>query len=330
MMSTLLDIKQKTKLSRETILEAMITPSALPVKVVKLVLETLQTMQYRKLFKNMESIPLMIIVPDATSYAFLQLFTGIEKMLSVLGVRIVPTIVVTRFLGKRTNNILRKLLQENSVQAVICVNIRLDPKIRELFRRRGKVCVSVGTATSDALSVSLAHDKGISLGVEYLLRTGYKRIGLITLHGDLNQFDDVLSQRFLIYRRILEREGIKYDKNLVYETSFFDGLGGYKSLEYFSRLSERPDAVFCLAGNTTAIGLVNAIKKSGLKTPDDIAILGYGDFAVAEFMEPALSTIRQRSQVAGAAALILALEALVGIQNENITIVPELVVRETT
>ncbi|TYT76372.1 hypothetical protein [Treponema phagedenis] len=40
-----------------------------------------------------------------------------------------------------------------------------------------KVCVSVGTATSDALSVSLAHDKGISLGVEYLLRTGYKRIG---------------------------------------------------------------------------------------------------------------------------------------------------------
>ncbi len=77
----------------------------------------------------------------------------------------------------------------------------------------------------------------------------------------------------------------------------------------------------------TAIGFMNAAREKGIRVPEDIAVIGYDDLPVAALVSPGLTTIRQRLMIAGAGALVLALESAVNGQGENLLIIPELVVR---
>lgn len=58
-------------------------------------------------------------------------------------------------------------------------------------------------------------------------------------------------------------------------------------------LSRTPDvdAVFC-ANDLLACALLQVARRTGRKVPDDLAIVGFGDFDVAVIADPALTTIR--------------------------------------
>ncbi len=51
------------------------------------------------------------------------------------------------------------------------------------------------------------------------------------------------------------------------------------------------DAVFC-ANDLLACALLQVARRTGRKVPDDLAIVGFGDFDVAAIADPALTTIR--------------------------------------
>ena len=52
-----------------------------------------------------------------------------------------------------------------------------------------------------------------------------------------------------------------------------------------------PSAIFC-ASDLSAIGAMKAIAEAGLSVPADISVMGFGDFPVAGFLHPGLSTVR--------------------------------------
>lgn len=48
-----------------------------------------------------------------------------------------------------------------------------------------------------------------------------------------------------------------------------------------------------MVGNdTVAIGAISAIAESGLRVPDDVAVIGFDDIPLARFIVPPLTTIR--------------------------------------
>ena len=53
----------------------------------------------------------------------------------------------------------------------------------------------------------------------------------------------------------------------------------------------RPTAIMC-STDLLALATVQAATKLGLMVPDDIAICGFDDFPFAEFVQPALTTVR--------------------------------------
>jgi DNA-binding LacI/PurR family transcriptional regulator len=56
-------------------------------------------------------------------------------------------------------------------------------------------------------------------------------------------------------------------------------------------LPELPPAVF-IASDVVAFGAIQAIRQHGLTIPEDIAIVGFDDVSIAQYMDPALTTIR--------------------------------------
>ncbi|HSG50524.1 MAG TPA: substrate-binding domain-containing protein, partial [Rheinheimera sp.] len=88
------------------------------------------------------------------------------------------------------------------------------------------------------------------------------------------------------------------------------------------------DAIFC-ASDLIAIGVMQAVKRAGLRIPEDIAVMGFDDIPVASFASPPLSTIQQDTRKAGE---LLVYNLLQLINNQPITenqIEPKLVIRQS-
>ncbi|ALX66224.1 LacI family DNA-binding transcriptional regulator [Microbacterium sp. XT11] len=90
-----------------------------------------------------------------------------------------------------------------------------------------------------------------------------------------------------------------------------------------------PDAIF-VASDLMARGAIGVLRRAGIRVPDDVAIVGYDDSAVALTTDPPLTTVRQPMYKQGETMAEVLLAHLAGGTPERTTILPtELVVRES-
>jgi DNA-binding LacI/PurR family transcriptional regulator len=81
------------------------------------------------------------------------------------------------------------------------------------------------------------------------------------------------------------------------------------------RLLERPgdpvDAVFA-ASDLMAAGALRALRVAGRRVPEDVAVVGFEDSAVARYAQPPLTTVRQPIEEMGRQATRLLLAQVAG------------------
>ncbi|MCC7350654.1 MAG: GntR family transcriptional regulator [Phycisphaerales bacterium] len=66
---------------------------------------------------------------------------------------------------------------------------------------------------------------------------------------------------------------------------------GYRCVDGLMAKNPRPRAIFC-GGDLLAYGAIKRLEELGLCVPQDVAVMGYGDFQVSSFYHPQLTTIR--------------------------------------
>ena len=86
------------------------------------------------------------------------------------------------------------------------------------------------------------------------------------------------------------------------------------------------------ASDMLALGAIRAVKKAGMKVPDDVSVVGYDDSALMNSVEPPLTTVRQPIEPMGRAAVDILIHLMDGesLQIEELLFEPELVVRSST
>ncbi|MER6119707.1 LacI family DNA-binding transcriptional regulator [Streptomyces sp. NPDC001743] len=97
-------------------------------------------------------------------------------------------------------------------------------------------------------------------------------------------------------------------------------------------LASRPTAVFC-ADDLLALGVMQALYEAGLRVPDDIALVGYGDLEFAASAVVPLTTVRRPVVAMGREAGRLLIEDTThdaGHGHVHVVLQPELVVRRST
>lgn len=105
---------------------------------------------------------------------------------------------------------------------------------------------------------------------------------------------------------------------------------GQQAMERLLYAKHRPTAVF--AGNDEmATGAYVAVRKAGLRIPEDISIVGFDDTPIAGRLWPAMTTVRLPIREMGQAAARLLLDQAAGKKPiEGINFSPEIVVRQST
>ena len=148
------------------------------------------------------------------------------------------------------------------------------------------VLVGTKAESTDVSSVTVDNVFGGFIGAEYLIKIGRKSITYIA--GKEKESD--MESRLEGAQKAIEQYGV--------QDSFFiinSGPGeeaGYTTTKQILAVAEFPLAIFGV-NDITALGIMRAVKDSKLIIPDDVAVLGFDDLSMANYLEPRLSTIRQ-------------------------------------
>jgi LacI family transcriptional regulator, repressor for deo operon, udp, cdd, tsx, nupC, and nupG len=142
--------------------------------------------------------------------------------------------------------------------------------------------------------------------IRHLLSQGHRKIALINSgHGYLYS-----RQRAEGYRDALSAAGIDADPAWQVDLDTLDYAAGESAARKLTRLRRnRPTAVFAVS-DTLAIGVINGLRGVGLRVPDDMAVVGFDDIAVAAQIDPPLTTVAQPMRELGETAARLLLKRL--------------------
>jgi LacI family transcriptional regulator len=180
--------------------------------------------------------------------------------------------------------------------------------------------VPVDTVTVDNTRASQA-------AVEYLLRLGHRRIGIVTGLPHLS----TSAERLKGYRRALRKAGLAVDPELVRQGDFRQE-GAFAAAQSLLSLRQRPTAIFA-SNNLMAIGTMLAVRAAGLSCPEDVSLACFDDFEWAGVFHPRLTVLRQPTAEIGQKAIELLLARLGGAKNgaapHHIALKAELVVRDS-
>jgi LacI family transcriptional regulator len=138
----------------------------------------------------------------------------------------------------------------------------------------------------------------------YLLDMGHRRMGVIT---GLPRNHDA-RERLRGTTAALTEAGLALEPELVVQGDFSEG-SGYRAARALVEGGPLPTAI--VAGNDSmAIGALSALAESGVRVPEDVALVGFDDIPIAQYVAPPLTTVRVAIPELGARAAARLLASL--------------------
>ena len=183
--------------------------------------------------------------------------------------------------------------------------------------------ISAGLSTVSGDDVA-----GARAAIAHLVDLGHRRIGFV--NGPLSVRQSVDRRNGVL--TALADAGLEPARVLAEIEAVSGGYGytadaGAVGAAALLRAESRPTALFC-ANDQLAIGAMREIRRRGLSIPDDVAIVGYDDVAIASELITPLTSVHVPMRDIGRAAADLLLAD--GSEVRHVAFAPELVVRAST
>jgi len=236
-----------------------------------------------------------VIVPEILNTYFAEFVDAVDSTASAQGTSIL--LGVTHEDAAREGEIISTLISKG-VDGIV-FNCRLtdpdnyligDPQIPRLLLEHATPTVELPFVAPDL-------EGGTRLAVEHLIGHGYERIAFI---------GGPLPAHWTDFRRdtwasVLEEHNRSASTPVI---TSWDRDGGYAgALELLSQ-SQPPDAVFA-ASDLIGVGTLRAIHESGLRIPEDIAVVSLDGTAESAYSWPPLTTVRQPFEQMAESAITL-------------------------
>ncbi|MCT7355045.1 LacI family transcriptional regulator [Streptomyces sp. 15-116A] len=229
---------------------------------------------------------------------------------------------------------LAQYLAAHRVDGVLLVSVHADDPLPDMLAQLEIPAVISGPRSAAETLTSVDSDNygGARQAVEHLIGRGRRRIAHIT--GRLDVYG--AQRRIDGYRDALREAGHEVDELLI-EPGDFSEDGGRRAMA--ALLERRPDldAVFA-ASDVTAAGARQVLREAGRSIPDDVALVGYDDSAIARHMDPPLTSVRQPIEEMGRRMIDLLLSEVAdrrpaasrGLERRQVVLATELVARTSS
>ena len=136
--------------------------------------------------------------------------------------------------------------------------------------------------------------KSAYLATDHLIKNGCKNI--VHLRGPL--LPQISIDRFLGYKKALEDNKIPFDSEKVILLDKMNDKEGYRLMNRFISKKIKFDGIFSIS-DYAAIGAVESLKSNNFNIPEDIKVVGFGNWLLTEKLTPSLTTIEQPGVLIG-------------------------------
>jgi LacI family transcriptional regulator len=172
-------------------------------------------------------------------------------------------------------------------------------------------------------SVVMNDEQVAALAVDHLAMLGHRRIA----HVAGPQDTDTGRRRRQGFADQMRVAGLEVGPEAVVEGPYTESAG-YAAALRLLQARPRPTAIFS-ANFATAVGVLAAARRLGVRIPDELSVVGFDDVAMAQFVDPPLSTVRTPLAEMGSRAVDSLLDAIAGkrVADVVVDVPPELVVR---
>ena len=172
-------------------------------------------------------------------------------------------------------------------------------------------------------TVGSDNERGGYLATQHLLQEGCRNIVFV---GDTRHPEIDLRHRGFI--RALSEAGLEEDPSLHIPVLFGDQLLR-STVKSWVDQGHPIDGVFA-SSDVAALTIVSALNDAGRKVPDEVKVVGFDDIALASFMHPSLTSVKQPTLEAAKAMVDRLLQLMSGHTVSSQMLETELIFRESS
>ena len=331
---TLDDIAKKLKVSRVTVSKALRGHPDISEETTRKVRQVARDMGYSPniIARNLSarrSNMLGLVVPKIAHFFFGSVIEAVYNTAFESGYETILT--VSQESAARERKHLETLVSMRVDGIIVSISQETrDPHVFNWIRKMGIPVVFADRRPEPPIpgfSSILVDDRGGAYqAVEQAIKVGYRKIAFLGGNTHIN----IGKNRFLGFQEALRKHSIPINEEWIVQSGFGkdDGYNGFMQLYNTGRLPE-----FILAITyPVALGVYEAAKHLGVRIPDDVDIISFGDSDVGRFISPSISCVHQPTAELGSKSVRMILEAIDrpdGMREQHLEIPTELILRET-
>jgi LacI family transcriptional regulator len=180
------------------------------------------------------------------------------------------------------------------------------------------------------------HRLGIAQGVNHLIALGHRRIAYIAS----TSLDQASNYRIRLFREAMQVCQQDVPNEYIVHGDWQDiELNKAAFTQLWATTNPHPTAIFC-CGDPVALTVIRLARAVGLNVPEDLSVVGYGDYTMAQYADPPLTTIAQPFDGLGLAAARHLIESIrrsdasssvsTGAETQESFLATRLIVRDST
>ena len=308
---TLKQIAETLGISITTVSKALKNYPDVSEKTKKSVLDLAKSLQYTPNsfavnLRTKESRTIGLIIPEVVHHFFSSVINGIIAEAEKNGYLVIilqsneslemEKKQVALLLNKRVDGIVMSLSNESND----------DEHLREIIRREIPFVMFDKISKLIQCSKVIINDQKAAFNaVEVLIGKGCKKIAHI--RGPVNPQNAI--DRFLGYKKALEKNNMVYDSKLVYTCKNVTFEEGRTFSEQIIKEHPDVDGIFVIT-DLVAVGVLAYFNEINVKVPEQVKVMGFSNWFMSQVITPKLSTVEQPSYEMGVQTFSLLLEEI--------------------
>ena len=295
---TIKDVAKQANVSSATV-SAVINNNSKYVRVgketKKRIKEAMREMNYvpnmyARTMKKGQTFTIGIILADGLSVPTAMLIKGIKSGAVGKGYHII--------LGPSSEEHHQELFylenfQSRRVDGIIIVPAMSGetlPKLKELNDIGLPIVVCERPWVTDIYCVFSNFEGGTYEATNYLIKLGHSKIAFCIGNEKNPQTTGSALIRYHGYRKALEAKGIEIRKDFYLTTEGVRSSDGHELAKRIIAMSDKPTAIVA-RNDEIAAGALKTFLDNGVKVPQDISIIGFGNKEITETLQVPLTTI---------------------------------------
>ncbi|HZZ41189.1 MAG TPA: LacI family DNA-binding transcriptional regulator [Acidobacteriaceae bacterium] len=278
---------------------------------------------FARSLRRRQSFSVGVLVPELSDGYSVLVMNGIEEVLIEEGYFYLTAS------HRRKADLIEEypgLLMDRSVEGFIAIDTALQHSLPLPV-----VAVAAHKPLPGVTRIVLDHQRAAELMLRHLYQLGHRRIAFMRGQSFSSDSDD----RWKSLMTVAKELSLEVQPELVVQLQLnlsSPELGYPVAPQLLA--TKRSFTALVAYNDISAIGAIRGLRDHGVRVPEDVSVIGFDDIQGAAYHTPSLTTIRQPLNSMGNTAARTLLQRIRGGPNqdypEQIPIVPELIIREST